>query len=96
MLIKKFYKEMTVEFVASEEAITFKVILTQENTLRRTKCRVKIFENEKLNIVIYNNHIIKNCSRYFSLVLNNLLSSRRIVEEFPSLKEVEKELNYDW
>ena len=97
MLVKKFYKEMLVEFVGTEECITFEVMLTQDIN----HFEIEVFESEKktLNIrtFILNDRfndftILKNSTKYLFFILYYLTSSQKIVSEFPLIKEIEKRI----
>jgi len=96
MNITYYRKRMVVEFMATEKGIKFEVELTEvknhfdmvvkENGVIKVEIAAfKIYEEIK------DLEIKKNNSKYLSLVINNLISSRKIADEFP-LKQIEKKL----
>ncbi len=99
MNITYYRKRMVVEFMATEKAIKFEVELTEvrnhfdlivkeDGVIKTEIYAFKVYEELK------DLEIKKNSSKNISLVMNNILSSRKIIDEFPILKQIEKKIKF--
>jgi len=93
MNIREFNKRMVIEFVGTENVIGFEVELKEDSFVFSMNVKENREKAVEINFYKINNELdIKNSSKYLNLIMNNLISSRQITDEFPILKQIEKEL----
>ena len=86
--------------MATEKAIKFEIDLTEvKNHFEMIVKEDGIIALEVYVFKVYEEikefeikKISASLRRYISLVMNNLLSSRKVIDEFPILKQVERKL----
>jgi len=97
MNVTYYRKKMVVEFIATEKGTKFEVelievknhfdlIVKEEGVVILEIYAFKVYEEIK------DLEIKKVSLKYISLVINNLLSSRKVINEFPILKQIERKL----
>ena len=89
-MILKLKKEMLISFMISDKFF-ISVSLIENGDGRNANFKMIVKENGRITIEI-NREEIKDNSENTSIIMNNLLSSRKIVDEFPILKQLEKKL----